>query len=417
MQTLCERLQDAGRLCGSFFFKRGDQTRGNAKVLFATLAYQLAICRHELKSLVSRNVETDPSILGRDMDVQLHTLIIEPCKWVQNDSPPILLIDGLDECEGHHIQQEIIRLIQSTANGHFVGLRILVASRPEPHIKETFEADSFQGVTEVTNIQQSFEDIRTYLRDELSRIHREHFTMKNIPTPWPSPQILDILVYRSSGYFIYASTAIRFINDKYFWPCKQLDIILRNLPLDSESPFVALDQLYIQILRGVPTRHIRVLGDILSVVVQFPSYLEAQDMDELLGLEPGNVELILRPLHSVLEILEDGRRIGAHHASFLDFLKDETRSSSFYVGSAEHKAKLGRSILKALAYTYDDTRNNLADLDLYWTLAFASQNWIKYVTSLPPAAGLVLHIQSVNPDFFLEGSKHRTCRKFPGLAQ
>ncbi|KAJ6580463.1 hypothetical protein DFH09DRAFT_912548 [Mycena vulgaris] len=208
MQTLCERLQDAGQICGSFFFKRGDQMRGNAKVLFATLAYQLSLCRHELKALISLNVDIDPSVLRRGMDVQLCTLIVEPCKWVQNDSPPVLLIDGLDECEGHHIQQEIIRLIQSTVNSHSCGLRIPVASRPEAHIKETFEAEFFQGVTDSTNIQQSFEEIRTYLCDEFSRIHREHSAMRNIPTPWPSPQILEMLIDRSSGYFIYVSTVI-----------------------------------------------------------------------------------------------------------------------------------------------------------------------------------------------------------------
>jgi predicted ATPase len=37
MQTLCRKLQDAGCLGGAFFFKRGHPTRGNAKMLFATL--------------------------------------------------------------------------------------------------------------------------------------------------------------------------------------------------------------------------------------------------------------------------------------------------------------------------------------------------------------------------------------------
>ncbi|KAJ7861132.1 hypothetical protein B0H14DRAFT_2187394, partial [Mycena olivaceomarginata] len=205
---------------------------------------------------------------------------------------------------------------------------ILVASRPEAHIKERFEEDSFQGVTEVTNIRQSFEDIRRYLRDEFSRIHREHSTMKNIPTPWSSLQILEMLIERSSGCFIYASTAIRFIDDKYFWPCKQLDIIIQNLSLNWESPFAALDELYIQILQGIPTRHFSIVCDILSVIVQFPSQFLPRQMDGLLGLEPGNAELILRPLHSVL--ISEWCGINVHHASFLDFLKDEARASSFY---------------------------------------------------------------------------------------
>ncbi|KAJ6491008.1 hypothetical protein C8R45DRAFT_787670, partial [Mycena sanguinolenta] len=43
MQTLARQLQNAGRLGGCFFFKRGDATRGNGKTLFATIAYQLAL--------------------------------------------------------------------------------------------------------------------------------------------------------------------------------------------------------------------------------------------------------------------------------------------------------------------------------------------------------------------------------------
>ncbi|KAF7351906.1 putative nwd2 protein [Mycena venus] len=377
MQTLCERLQEAGRLGGSFFFKRGHSTCGNAKVLFATLAYQLALHRPKLKRAILRSVETDLSVLGRSLDVQLQNLILIPWKLADGSLPSALLIDGLDECDGHKIQQEILRLIGSTANKHHPALRIIVASRPEPHIRETFEEESLQGVADTTNIEQSFHDVWTYLRNEFSRIHREHFSMKNVPTPWPSPQILNLLVERSSGYFIYASTAIRFIDDEYFSPCKQLHIIIQNLPLDSESPFATLDQLYIQILKEVPSRHLGILSDIFSAVIHLSSCLRLRDMDELFGLEPGNVELTLRPLHSILQILEDKSGqlvIQVHHASFLDFLKDAARSSSFYVGSTGHKAKLGQSILNTLAYTYDNPRINLADFFFYWHVEGALSN-------------------------------------------
>jgi hypothetical protein len=92
-----------------------------------------------------------------------------------------------------------------------------------------------------------------------------------------------------------------------------------------------------------------------------------QDIDALLGLELGTVELIIRPLHSVLKVPAlSGDSLEVHHASFLDFLKDETRSSCFYVGSEEHKVKLGHSTLRALSYTYDNPQKNMEDLGLYW---------------------------------------------------
>ncbi|KAJ7690376.1 hypothetical protein B0H17DRAFT_936220 [Mycena rosella] len=101
MQTLCQRLKEAGRLGGAFFFKRGHTTRGNAKVLFATLAYQLALHpNRQLNAPISESAETDPSVVGRGMDVQLRSLIVEPCKSFRDPSPLVLLIDGLDECEG-----------------------------------------------------------------------------------------------------------------------------------------------------------------------------------------------------------------------------------------------------------------------------------------------------------------------------
>ncbi|KAJ6491050.1 hypothetical protein C8R45DRAFT_825970 [Mycena sanguinolenta] len=366
MQTLCQRLQDTGQLGGSFFFKRGHQNCSNATKLFATLAYQLALHRRELKSLISQSIESNPSVLGRGMDVQLGTLIIEPCKALRDTKPLVLLVDGLDECEGHDIQRAILCLFGSTVKDHCLPIRILVASRPEPHIREAFEQESLAGLFDSTHIEQSFEDIRIYLCDEFSRIHREHSTtMQQIPTPWPSPQILAALVQNSSGYFIYASTVIKFIDDEYSRPSTQLDIIRNLVPHDSESPFEALDKLYLQILSKVPVRFHPGLCDILCAVINYPG-LGAEAIDELLGLEVGDAQLILRPLHSVLKFSTEHGQIYVHHASFRDFLNNQERSSIFYVGSLQHRAKLARLILKALSYKHDDLEQNRADRWFRW---------------------------------------------------
>ncbi|KAJ6526768.1 hypothetical protein B0H19DRAFT_1084349 [Mycena capillaripes] len=398
MQSLCQRLRDAERLVGSFFFKRSHQTRGNAKVLFATLAYQLAISRPELKRVIARSVGRDPSVLGRGMDVQLCSLILEPCKRLLDSTPSILLIDGLDECEGHNIHREILRLIGSAIKHHGHLLRILIASRPEPHIRETFKQKSFQGLVGYVDIEGSFEDVEAYLRAEFSRIHREHHAMRNIPTPWPSLRILEALVQNSSGYFIYASTVIKFVDDEYSRPSKQLDIILARHNM--ASPFEALDQLYRQILSRVPDKYRSHLCDILSVIVNYPhGALTVTETDDLLGFEPGYVSLILRPLHSILTFNSEDPGIRMHHASFRDFLHKQERSSIFYVGSSEHHAKLACSILKALAYTYEDHQKNRANLEFRWRLGEHGLKWIEYVIAQTPSMRFVPFIRRVNPDF------------------
>ncbi|KAJ7668115.1 hypothetical protein B0H17DRAFT_911738, partial [Mycena rosella] len=52
-------------------------------------------------------------------------------------------------------------------------------------------------------------------------------------------------------------------------------------------------------------------------------------------LEPGEVWLTLRSLHSVLKMDRMEQEICVHHASFLDFLRDHRRSSIFHVGSQQ----------------------------------------------------------------------------------
>lgn len=432
MQSLCRRLlHDTDRLGASFFFKRGHPTRGNAKVLFATLAYQFAFRNRHWKSAISRSVEKDSTVVGRHMDVQLHKLIIGPSQWIVDTTPPspVLLIDGLDECENESAQVEILRLLRNTACDHPRQFRILIASRPEPHIREMFENPLFSGLYQATNIRQAFEDVQRYLCDEFSRIHREHRgTMGSIPTPWPSLEVLAKLVEKSSGYFIYASTVVKFIDDKHFRPAEQLDLIQNLVPSDSdsESPFDTLDQLYTQILSRVPQRNRAKVCDILCVIANFQ--LHPAHIEQLLGLKPGDAQLILRCLNSVLDVPSDSNRdwndvIHVHHASFLDFLRDPRRSSVFHVGpGSQYPTGLAHSVLQAVSYQHNDREINRTDNHVAWYRACYERQsicllptcreltyeprWIPFLVSTPASVELVPSLELANPDFLWYNSAY-----------
>jgi hypothetical protein len=356
MQTLCQRLQYSRHLGGSFFFKRGHSTRGNATALFATLAYQLALHTPTLKRSILNSAEDDPSVIGRSMDVQLQKLIIQPFKSFRNSNAPVLLIDGLDECENENVQQEFLNLISDAVRKNPNMLRILLASRPEPHIRQMLERPSVNGLYRSLNIRQSFTDVEKYLRDEFFRIHRDHHeTMGGISTSWPPSDIFDALVQKSSGYFIYASTVIKFIDDRDFRPTERLAAIVhwQNLPADSDRPFEALDQLYTQILCAAPARSR--LVRVLCVLDNF-SDISSDEIDQLLQLNPGDARLSLRRLHSVFNVPSNGH-ISVYHASIRDFLRDPTRSGEFCVSTSQRRMELARSVLKALSRTYDDSRD------------------------------------------------------------
>ncbi|KAJ6555393.1 hypothetical protein DFH09DRAFT_1084942 [Mycena vulgaris] len=355
---------------------------------------------------ISQAVEDDPSIVAGTPETQLQHLILGPCQSLANHlSHPIIIIDGLDECEGHHMQQEILRVLCHSFPQYQASVRILISTRPEAHItKMTL------GACLAFNVEQSFEDVRKYLTDEFTRIHHDHSnTMGKIPKPWPSDEQLQTIVYKSSGHFIYASTIIKFIDDANFRPTRCLALVLAaNAEPRLDSPFFALDQLYTQIL-NLAHRNPQLL-DILRVIAYFPARFSSYQIDQLLKLEPGDAVLALRGLHSLVwyhdphaDDLDAWCNIGWHHASFRDFLHDSTRARHFYVGGLASCTELARDILKALSQKNDD-KQMLVPMDhprahVAWHINW---DWIEYlVSSIPLSEELLPLIGLINPDFMI----------------
>ncbi|KAJ7242262.1 hypothetical protein C8J57DRAFT_1084444 [Mycena rebaudengoi] len=344
-QSFCQKLEDESRLGGSFFFQRGHPSRGNAQKLFPTIAYQLALLLPELRQLISRTIENDPAIVQRSFRNQLQELIIKPCLNSSLSWPVPVVIDGLDECDGQGIQREVLQSISDAVSGADIPILFFIASRPESHICEAFANSGFHRPLD---IDQSFKDVRTYLLDEFSRIHRDHWTMATVPSPWPTSEILDVLVQKSSGYFIYAATVIKFVDDTQFRPVERLDIILGIKNSISASPFGPLDELYHQILRGVPMEFQSQLVGILAVIAARFNFV-CSEIEQLFELEVGNVRLILRGLRSVIAGTERGLKPRAYHASFLDFLGNPSRSGPFWVGTSQCRTNLTWHSLKAIS--------------------------------------------------------------------
>ncbi|KAF7378248.1 putative nwd2 protein [Mycena sanguinolenta] len=351
-------------------------------------------CIPWLKAAICRNVEGDPTILARSLQVQLQKLISEPAQLRpidENQKPVIIVVDGLDECEGQHVQEEILCTIRNFTSQYHLPFRFIVASRPEAHISEVFESPFYCGRYRSVDVEESFKDVKKYLCDEFSRIHGEHRTMVNIPLPWPSPEILKELVRKSSGYFIYASTVIRFIDDKNYRPTEQLAVILDRT--SSSSTFDTLDQLYIRILSSAPRQ-----DQLLPVLCAISNFdFCPGTLDQLLGLNNGDARLLLRGLHSVLEIPEKDNSslpISPHHASFFDFLNNPRRSGTFYVGSSHYQMGLAQSLLSLLAGEF---RMDIVNCGSTWEQSPLS--FIPFITSLPPRTELLSPIKQLNPDY------------------
>ncbi|KAJ6450701.1 hypothetical protein C8R47DRAFT_1170867 [Mycena vitilis] len=403
-QSFCQILEEEGRLGAGFFFKRGHASRGSGNKLFPTIVYQLARSCPNLKQEISAIVEDDPAIIARDFSTQVHRLMVEPCVRCTTRNL-VIVIDGLDECEGQNVQREILCSLGTIVHKQPLLFRILVASRPEPHIQDVFRG-ALNKIYRPLNINQSFEDVKTYLADEFGRIHREHWeTMATVAEPWPTLDVIEKLADTSSGYFVFASMVIRFIDDRDFRPTERLDVIMDINPVGSEAPFAALDQLYIRILSDVPVSSRPQLVKVLTILVA-KFNLSLLHIEQLLELQSGDCLLILRHLHSVVDVPQNtGERMTAHHASFLEFLDKPKRSETFCISELQ-RANLARHILKALSLNIAPSSDHVV-----WQI---DQVEFEYVTSIPPSPDLVSMLYSLNTDFLVFPNVHHVVHKVLG---
>lgn len=368
-QSIAEWAHAERILGGSFFFLRGSPEQEEARYLFPTIAYQLALRIPGMREYINNIMSIDPTLPSKDLETQLELLIIESFKTLSPlFQPPLLVvIDAIDECRIPAMQEGIIRHIGRLVGTFHIPLRFLISTRSEAHIREVFDLPDFSHITRRIVLDKQFEpdnDIRTVLTCGFSRIlTRMEITTETALWP-PSPDVIDILVTRSSGQFIYATTVLDFIGAEWHMPDQQLDIVLNPSPAHTNL-FENLDALYTQILERCPYRIDLVRTFSLMLCLHCPQPPEVYD--DLLGFARGHTTRLLRGMHSLVKFpdaTEDANErirlnqnqeydvtcgLRLHHTSFADFLVDQNRSKGFFVDpSAMHSdlAKAGFQLLR-----------------------------------------------------------------------
>jgi NACHT domain len=336
-ELLCNPSESVRNFGGSFFFSRGKMGRDQGHFLFSTIAYQLALKVPGLRQHVNLIMELDPTLHTKSMKVQLQTLIVDAFR---NLSPPsqhsyLVIIDGLDECHDKGIQQSILRLLCETITVHKLPLRFLIGSRPESHIRDSFDQESLYTITRRVVLDETFnpgKDIRVFLQDGFAKICEKNSILSHVKQPWPEEGIIDLLVQRSSDQFVYAATVLKFVGADFCSPTKQLALVLKPDP----TAFSDLDQLYTQILSVYPSA-VNIV-QVLGILIVFEEKNLPEAIEDILGMEEGELKLVLRGLSSLMEDENDDLHSIPRfaHASFGDYLLDSSRSGPFHVNLLEY---------------------------------------------------------------------------------
>jgi energy-coupling factor transporter ATP-binding protein EcfA2 len=129
-----------GRLGASFRFSRGHPKSQTWGGLITTIAFQLVGAVPEIFMLLQQAIESDKLIFGRSIPIQFQRLLVEPFKTTSSlGIIPVVVLDGLDECADHKQQQQILWLFIKAIRDGQLPIRLLIASRPELHLREVFD--------------------------------------------------------------------------------------------------------------------------------------------------------------------------------------------------------------------------------------------------------------------------------------
>ena len=297
----------------------------------------------------------DPTIFSRSLYAKIQVLMVEPLSFAPPELiPKLIIIDGLDECVDLKAQKCILQALTGAATQLNVSVRFLVASRPEQAIRTSFNASSLSRMTKGLPLDGTYKpdaDIKAFLNSRFSEIRGYHPSSVFLPKIWPPKDTMDILATKSSGQFIYASTVMKFIESHHHRPSDRLDIILGVSKSENDAPFAELDAVYHHVLSNIaPHNREKVMEVLTFLILTSEVYIRDREfynhrprtIERVLRYQQGDLYIYLLDMQSIVHVPEPSciEELRFYHASFPDFLWDQSRSREHFIDIGKAHAHL-----------------------------------------------------------------------------
>ncbi|KAF9060135.1 WD40-repeat-containing domain protein [Rhodocollybia butyracea] len=348
--SISQYFRELGRLGAFLFFNRADKSRSNPADVIRTIAFYLARSNTYVASAICdaiRNISGSIDSLG--IHIQFQKLLLEPLRAAQNriHGPIVIVLDALDECGNADTRRTLVSLISDEFPKLPPAVRFFITSRPDSDIASKFENQPkiAKHLLDIT-LPSSLVDICIYLNDEMRKI-RQHHSAWNLSLTWPGESNMGALTKHSSGLFIWASTATKYLLGSYN-PNEALESILDK----DQTTVQALDDIYAKALEVAGlwnnTTFVRDAQAALSVVVLGKTPVSDTMIDRLLDLKYPSSHIFSR-LGCVLQWAH-GQDVKILHASFSDYLTDHGRSGDrpWFINPASLEPQIARGCLHIL---------------------------------------------------------------------
>lgn len=350
-RTVAQNSLSEKRLGASFFFSRNGRDVSRAEKFVTTIAVQLAKSIPDLRRHICEAITERSDGGSRTLHDQWDELVLGPLSKMSRGTGAtsyMLIVDALDECAEESEIRTLIHLLLKVRPSSDVRLQILLTSRPELPIRHEFSQTKLEVrdcVLHKISSNTVDEDITRFFDYNLGIIRREH----QLDVSWPGESTIKRLVTSSSGLFIWAATACRFIREGGRFAPERLEVILQRNKSTLSAPEKHLDEIYNTVLRQIISSQYTddekeeacsVVRQVLGSMVTLFSPLNADALSLLTRLSQEDTKRALDKLHSVLDIPRDqlqSQLIHLHHPSFREFLlnKERCTDTKFQVDERE----------------------------------------------------------------------------------
>jgi len=415
-----------GKLGASFFCSRNFEDRSNLQMIFPTLAFQLAYQYPLFRKELLKVLKARPDVGRESLCSQMEKLIVGPLK--ATGIPTLIIVDALDECKDEKPASAILSILSRYVD-EIPKAKFFITGRPEAPIQSGFRLKSLVPITEVLKLHEVKpetvdSDIRQFFQTKLANLV-EHRSDYDSTEDWPSPSDIEILCKKAAGFFIYASTVVKFVSSGLSLPTESLALITSLPQSTSEEGKSGVDQLYTEVLQQAfcalhadnSQQYLR-LQSVVGTILLISNPLSIKGLSELLGCDKQHIQNTIHSLHSLLHVPESTEdSVQIFHKSFPDFLldSDHCQDRQFLVEPASHHGEILLACLRLMETRLKKNICNLGDhavlskvKDLSTqkkahigdALEYACRFWTKHLPGIPSSSSHTEKMQKAIKKFF-----------------
>jgi len=423
-QTFAEMSFADGKLGASFFCSRDFADRSNLQAIFPTIAFQLTYQYPLFRKELLQVLKARPDVGRESLFSQMEKLIVGPLKATGIST--LIIIDALDECKDEEPASAILSILSRYAD-QIPNVKFFITGRPEPRIRSGFRLGSLSPITEVLKLHEVKpetvdSDIELFFQTQFATLLKNRSDC-NLTEDWPSSSDIKILCKKAAGFFIYASTVVKFVTSKNRAPTKQLHRIISLPQSTAHEGRSGIDLLYTKVLEQVADdvdaddeELYSSFRTVVGAVLLMLNPLSAGALSDLLKMS--DISSTLRSLHSLLLVpTSEDAPVHIFHKSFPDFLTDSKRCGDkrFFVEPAVHHAEI---LISCLRLMEERLKKNICNLDDHAVLSdvkdlstrqkthigdaleYACCFWTQHLLEIPGRSSCVEEVQKAIDNFF-----------------